>query len=149
MSQIIANQFTTRIRLLKGDLSKPSDELSSSVGIHQCVPGMSRPESCVQVTRTPPGFPFPIHRGLQRQQDMGTIPCDGTIGNTVAHLKASIVGCHRETVRRDIPFDNCPSSNLHYYVKSVPHTRHEPRQPVNVKTVVKGNKLQFRYSLSH
>ena len=145
MSQMIANQLTTRMRLLKGDLSKPSDVMMPTcVGSEEFVqrplslpPGLPLPKMSGPL-RPPPGFPV---------ANMGRFPAfiGGEIGDTITNLQASIVGCHRETVRRDIPLENCPSSNLHYHVRSIPHTRHEPKLPAPTVTVKKG--YNFNYEI--
>ena len=142
MSQMIANQLTTRMRLLKGDLPKPTDVMP---------PPLGSDESVCKTLRPPPGLPLSKLSGPSRPPpgfsvgDMGRFPISarGTIGETVTNLQASIVGCHRETVRRDIPLEICPSSNLHYHVKAIPHTRHEPKIPAPTVTVNKGNEFEF------
>ena len=144
MSQIIANQLTTRMRLLKGDLTKPSDAM---------MPSCAASDGLVnQPLRPPPGLPLPKMSGPSRPPpgfpvaDRGRIPVftDRVIGDTIANLHASIVGCHRETVRRDIPLENCPSSNLHYHVKTIPHSRHEPKLPADTVTFKKGKRFNLK-----
>ena len=138
---MIANQLTTRMRLLKGDLSKPSDVMMPT-----CV---GSDEIVRQPLRPPPGLPLPKVSGPCRPPpgfpvaDMGRLPVftDRAIGDTITNLQASIVGCHRETVRRDIPLGICPSSNLHYHVKSIPHSRHEAKLTAPAATVKKGNRF--------
>ena len=142
---MIANQLTIRMRLLKGDLSKPSDVMMPTcVGSEEFVqrplslpPGLPLPKMSGPL-RPPPGFPV---------ANMGRFSTfiGGEIGDTITNLQASIVGCHRETVRRDIPLENCPSSNLHYHVRSIPHTRHEPKLPAPTVTVKKG--YNFNYEI--
>ena len=142
MSQMIANQLTTRMRLLKGDLPKPTAVMPPSLGSD---------ESVRQTLRPPPGLPLSKLSGPSRPPpgfsvgDLGRFPLSdrGAIGETISNLQASIVGCHRETVRRDIPLEISPSSNLHYHVKSIPHTRHEPKIPAPTVTVNKGNEFEF------
>ena len=142
MSQMIANQLATRMRLLKGDLPKPTDAIPPSLGSG---------ESVCQTLRPPPGLPLSKLSGPSRPPpgfsvgDLGRFPLSarGIIGETITNLQASIVGCHRETVRRDIPLDICPSSNLHYHVKPIPHTRHEPKIPALIVTVKKGNEFDI------
>ena len=166
---MIANQLTTRMRLLKGDLSKPSDVMMPTcVGSEEFVqrplslpPGLPLPKMSGPL-RPPPGFPvanmgrflpLPKMSGTLRPPpgfpvaNMGRFPAfiGGEIGDTITNLQASIVGCHRETVRRDIPLENCPSSNLHYHVRSIPHTRHEPKLPAPTVTVKKG--YNFNYEI--
>ena len=66
----------------------------------------------------------------------------GEIRSSVTQLRASIVGCHRETVRRVTAVENCPSSNLHHFVQQVPHSRHEYSPPTDShRSKVKGGKL--------
>ena len=66
----------------------------------------------------------------------------GEIRSSVTQLRASIVGCHRETVRRVTAVENCPSSNLHHFVQQVPHSRHEYSPPTDShRSKVNGGKL--------
>ena len=143
MSQIIANQFATRARLLKGDLSNLGDAMTT-VGQDRSVSETMRPPLGKKMTRPPPGLPIPSHL----QDKTGRLPISGVIGESVAQLQASIVGCHREAVQRDIPLENCPSSNLHYYVKSIPHSRHEQKGLVPAKTVKRG-KIHINMKVTH
>ena len=90
MSQMIANQLTTRMRLLKGDLPKPTAVMPPSLGPD---------ESVRQTLRPPPGLPLSKLSGPCRPPpgfsvgDMGRFPppARGGIGETIANLQASIV----------------------------------------------------------
>ena len=164
MSQImIANRFSTRAMLLKGDLSMPGFEppstaptmkriptglpLPSGSGPRSPPPGLPLPKGpgprCpppglplpkgAGPRRPPPGLPLPMGVGLSHpppglptaSENGSTCPTPDSIGDTVTQLRASIVGCHRETVRRETGLDFCPSSNLHHFVKQSPHSRHD------------------------
>ena len=88
-------------------------------------------------------------RGSDQTKPRVTMPGDVTqyvdqrgVGGAVTKLRASIVGCHRETVRRVTAVENCPSSNLHHFVQQVPHSRHEYSTPTGSQRFkVKGGKL--------
>ena len=121
MSQLIANKFDTRAKLLKGDLSNSGTEMTTPKMSHPppglpTPPGLQLPKLS-KPSRPPPGLPLP---------SLGPLPtATGEIGDAVIELCASIVGCHREPVRRETGLDNCPYSNEHHFVKQMPHTRHE------------------------
>ena len=142
MSQMIASKFATRAKLLKGDLSNSGTEMTTSK-ISRPPPGLptppglqlpklskpSRPPPGISTlpvlqlpklskpSRPPPGLPLPT---------LATLPAPiEEIGDTVTKLQASIIGCHRETVRRETGLDNCPYSGEHHFVKQRPHSRHE------------------------
>ena len=121
MSQVIACKFTTRAKLLKGDLSNSGTEMTT-YKISRPPPGLLTPPGLQlpklsKPSRPPPGLPLP---------SLGPLPAaTGKIGDTVIELCASIVGCHRELVRRETGLDNCPYSSEHYFVQQMPHTRHE------------------------
>ena len=70
----------------------------------------------------------PMPRGVPQLGHDGHL---GEIRSSVTQLSASIVSCHRETVRRVTAVENCPSSNLHHFVQQVPHTRHEYSPPTD------------------
>ena len=147
MSIMIATQFATRAKLLKGDFSKPGIEmpatsptmkrnppglpLPSGSGARSPPPGLPLPKDAQG--RLPPGFSLPMGAGPRRpppglpapSETVSTCPSPDQIGDTVTQLRASIVGCHRETVRRETGLDFCPSSNLHHFVKQSPHSRHD------------------------
>ena len=126
----------------------PGPPLSKMSGPCHPPPGLPFPKMSGP-SRPPPGLPLPKMSGPCRPPpgfpvaDMGRIPVftDRAIGDTITNLQASIVGSHRETVRRDIPLGICPSSNLHYHVKSIPHSRHEPKLTAPTVTVKKGNRF--------
>ena len=88
-------------------------------------------------------------RGSDQTKPRVTMPGDVNqsvdrreVGGAVTKLQASIVGCHRETVRRVTAVENCPSSNLHHFVQQVPHSRHEYSPPTDShRSKVKGGKL--------
>ena len=160
---MIANRFTTRAMLLRGDLSTPGFETPSTAPTMKRIPtglplpkgagprcpppglplpkgaGPRRPPPGLPLPKgagsrsPPPGLPLPTSvgpshppSGLPTPSETGsTCPPPDSIGDTVTQLRASIVGCHRETVRREIGLDFCPSSNLHHFVKQSPHSRHD------------------------
>ena len=68
----------------------------------------------------------------------------GEIRSSVTQLRASIVGCHRETVRRVTAVEDCPSSNLHHFVQQVPHSRHEYSSPPDNQRISEVKKGKFR-----
>ena len=121
MSQVIASKFTTRAKLLKGDLSNSGTEMNA-YKISRPPPGLPTPPGLQlpklsKPSRPPPGLPLP---------SLGPLPAaTGEIGDAVIELRASIVGCHRELVRRETGLDNCPYSSEHHFVQQMPHTRHE------------------------
>ena len=121
MSHMIASKFTTRAKLLKGDLSNSGTEMTT-YKISRPPPGLPTPPGLQlpklsKPSRPPPGLPLP---------SLGLLPAaTGKIGDTVIELCASIVGCHRELVRRETGLDNCPYSSEHHFVQQMPHTRHE------------------------
>ena len=121
MSQMIASKFTTRAKLLKGDLSNSGTEMTTYKISHPppglpTPPGLQLPKLS-KPSRPPPGLPLP---------SLGPLPAaTGKIGDTVIELCASIVGCHRELVRRETGLDNCPYSSDHHFVQQMPHTIHE------------------------
>ena len=136
MSQMIASKFTTRAKLLKGDLSNSGTEMTT-YKISRPPPGLQLPKLS-KISSPPPGLPTPP--GLQLPKlskpsrpppglplpSLGPLPAaTGKIGDTVIELCASIVGCHRELVRRETGLDNCPYSSEHHFVQQMPHTRHE------------------------
>ena len=145
---MIANRFSTRAMLLKGDLSKPGFETPSTTPMMKRIPtGLPLPKGA-EPRQPPPGLPLPkgagprrpppglpllmgagpshLPPGLPTPSETGsTCPSPDQIGDTVTQLRASIVGCHRETVRRETGLDFCPSSNLHHFVKQSPHSRHD------------------------
>ena len=141
MSQIIATKFTTRAKLLKGDLPNLGEDMTTLTASNVLdtavlgppqgppLPIVSRP------SRPPPGLPIP-HQFGPVNHGAGDL---GKIGEVVTQLRASIVGCHRETVRRETGLDICPSSNLHQFVPQAPHTRHEFIPPSIKSTMKKGN----------
>ena len=142
MSQMIATRFSTRAKLLKGDLPNSGAEMTTSTlnavmqrpALGQPLPIVSRPR------RPPPGLPaspqFEAEEGLPVGHGAGDF---GKIGDVVTQLTASIVGCHRETVRRETGLENCPSSNLHQFIPQVPHSRHEFIQPSIKSTMKRGH----------
>ena len=119
MSRLIANQFATRAKLLKGDLSKPGIETPTPATMKRFPPGLPLPNGSGP-RRPPPGLPLPMGSGSDE-----AVGESEKIGDTVTQLRASIVGCHREPVKRETGLDNCPYSNEHHFVKQMPHTRHE------------------------
>ena len=141
MSQIIATKFTTRAKLLRGDLPNLGEDMITSTGSNVLDPAVQRPPHGPPlpiVSRPicpPPGLPVPQQFGPANHgaEDLGKL------GDVVTQLRASIVGCHRETVRRETGLDICPSSNLHRFVPQAPHTRHEILPPSIKSTVKKGN----------
>ena len=159
MSQTIASKFTTRAKLLKGDLSNSGTEMTT--------PKMSRPPPGLPTptglqlpkmstpSRPPPGLPIPSGLRLPKLSkpscsppvlplpSLGPLPAaTGVIGDAVTQLRASIVGCHREPVRRETGLDNCPYSNEHHFVQQMPHTRHE-FIPKVVKTTLNQGILSY------
>ena len=118
---MIASKFTTRAKLLKGDLSNSGTEMTT-YKISRPPPGLPTPPGLQlpklsKPSRPPPGLPLP---------SLGPLPAaTGKIGDTVIELCASIVGCHRELVRRETGLDNCPYSSEHHFVQQMPHTIHE------------------------
>ena len=135
MSQIIATKFTTRAKLLKGDLPN----FTTSTGLQdptvQSPLHRPPPPTVPRPSRPPPGLPIP-HKFGPVNHGAGDL---GKIGEVVTQLRASIVGCHRETVRRETVLDICPSSNRHQFVPQAPHTRHETIPPSIKSTMKKGN----------
>ena len=136
MSNMIATQLSVRTKLLKGDLPKSGAEIATPLG--QPLPMVAKPR------RPPPGLSVPLPFGSQGRlpasQGLGDF---GTLGEVVTQLNASIVGCHRETVRRETGLDNCPSSNLHQFVPQVPHSRHEFIHPSIKLTLDRGNSVHI------
>ena len=142
MSQVIASKFTTRAKLLKGDLSNSGTEMTTSK-MSRPPPGLPTPPGLQlpklsKPSRLPPGLPIPSGLNLPKLSKPSRPPpglplpslrplpaATGEIGDAVIELRASIVGCHREPVRRETGLDNCPYSNEHHFVKQMPHTRHE------------------------
>ena len=62
--------------------------------------------------------------------------------DSVSQLRHSVLGAHSETVRRRIPLEIVPSSNLHHFVTPEPHSRHEgfPATDIRMKSrTVSGN----------
>ena len=55
------------------------------------------------------------------------------LGDTVSKLRRGVIGAHAETLKREIPLDNIPSSNLHYFVKKQPHSSHECFPAVDIR----------------
>ena len=161
---MIANRFTSRAMLLKGDLSMPGFEtpstaptmkriptglpLPSGSGPRSPPPGLPLPKGAGP-RHPPPGLPLPMGGGLSHpppglptpSEKGSTCPPPDSIGDTVSQLRASIVGCHRETVRRETGLDSCPSSNLHYFVQQSPHSRHEYIPPTVQSTMNQSNKF--------
>ena len=83
----------------------------------------------------PPGFLKPIWRGWEGASAVRT---DLTVA--VATIKESLGGCHQEVVKRDET--HCPSSNVHHYVRQVPHRCEVlPKTPRKKKS--KGNQHYF------
>ena len=58
----------------------------------------------------------------------------------VAELRSSIVGSHTEVPMRIYSVDNIPSSNLQYFVKKIPHSRHENFPSTDIRTRSKSQK---------
>ena len=142
MSQMIATKFTTRVKLLKGDLPN----VTTSTGLNVLDPTVQSPPhrpplpTVPRPSRPPPGLPVPPHFGSKDGFPVNYGAGDlGKIGEVVTQLRASIVGCHRETVRRETDLEICPSSNLHHFVPQAPHTRHEFIPPSIKSTMKKGN----------
>ena len=162
MSQMIANRFATRAKLLKGDLSKPGFETSFTAStMTRLPPGLPTPKGAGP-RRPPPGLPVPKGPGPRSPrpglslpmvagpshlppglppplETSSTCPLPDLIGDTVTQLRASIVGCHQETVRRETGLDSCPSSNLHHFVKQSPHSRHDYIPPTVQSTLSQSN----------
>ena len=142
MSQMIATKLRTRAQLLKGDLSNSGTEMTTTK-MSRPPPGLPTPPGLKlpkvsKPSRLPPGLPIPFGLQLPKLSNpsrpppglplpsLGTLPAAiGEIGDAVDKLRASIVGCHREPVRRESGLDNCPYSNEHHFVQQMPHTRHE------------------------
>ena len=142
MSQVIASKFTTRAKLLKGDLSNSGTEMTT-YKISRPPPGLPTPAGLQlpklsKPSRPPPGLPTPPGLQLPKLSKPSCPPhglplpslgllsaATGEIGETVIELRASIVGCHREVVRRETGLDNFPYSSEHHFVQQMPHTRHE------------------------
>ena len=146
MSQIIATKFTTRAKLLKGDLTNTGEDMTVSMGLNVLDPGVLRPQhrptlpTVSRPRRPPPGLPVPPHFGSKDGFPVNHGAGDlGKIGEVVTQLRASVVGCHRETVRRETDLEICPSSNLHHFVPQAPHTRHEFIPPSIKYTFNRGN----------
>ena len=149
MSHLIATQLSTRVKLLKGDLSMSGADMTNlmgsnvlnsvvqrpTIGLH--LPMVSRPR------RPPPGLPVPPHFWSVSKEGDGAGNF-GKIEDAVTQLSASIVGCHRETVRRETGLENCPSSNLHQFVPQVSHTRHEFIPPSVKSTLKKGKNYDVK-----
>ena len=144
MTQMIATQFSMRAKVLKGDLANSGAEITRTPP--QPLPMVSR------LRRPPPGLPvtpmFGTQGGLPSVHEEGGF---GGIGDVVTQLRTSIVGCHRETVKRETGLENCPSSNLHQFVPQVPHSRHEFIPPSMKSTMKRGNnqhvKISFTFTL--
>ena len=63
----------------------------------------------------PPGFVKPIWRGWEQPGDVRA-----SLAAAVTSIERSIGSCHRERVVREPT--HCPSSsNVHHYVRQVPH----------------------------
>ena len=162
MSLMIASRFTTRSKLLKGDFSNPGIETPATAPTMKRIsPGLPLPSGSGP-RRLPPGLPLPKDAGPRRPRPglplpMGTGPSHhppglptpsetgstrqphDLIGDTVTQLRASIVGCHRETVRRETGLEFCPSSNLHHFVKQSPHSRHDYIPPTAQSSLSQSN----------
>ena len=134
MTQLIANQLAIRAQLLKGDFSKPGIETPTSATMKRFPPGLPLPNGS-EPRRHPPGFPLPMGFGSDEALGKGE-----KIGDTVTQLRASIVGCHRETVRRETGLEYCPSSNLHHFIQQSPHSRHEYIPPAHQSSSSQSNK---------
>ncbi len=134
MTQLIANQLAIRAQLLKGDFSKPGIETPTSATIKRFPPGLPLPNGS-EPRRHPPGFPLPMGFGSDEALGKGE-----KIGDTVTQLRASIVGCHRETVRRETGLEYCPSSNLHHFIQQSPHSSHEYIPPAHQSSSSQSNK---------
>ena len=167
---MIASRFTTRSKLLKGDFSNPGIEtpataptmkrispglpLPSGSGPRRLPPGLPLPKDAGP-RRPPPGFSLPMHPESRRSPpglpppsvSESRQPPPDLIGDTVTQLRASIVGCHRETVRRETGLDFCPSSNLHHFVQQSPHSRHEYISPT-VQSTLNQSKKTFEHFFS-
>ena len=146
MSQIIATKFTTRAKLLKGDLPNLGADMTTSMGLNVLDPGVLKPPhgpplpTVSRPRRPPPGLPVPPHFGSKDGFPVNHGAGDlGKIGEVVTELRASIVGCHREIVRRETGLEICPSSNLHQFVPQAPHTRHEFIPPSIKSTMKRSN----------
>ena len=73
-------------------------------------------------------------------------PQDQDLSQIVSQLESSVVGSHKENVGRPIPFNDCPSSNLHHFVLPVPHTSHEVYPSLDIRTktsIFKGKKIDY------
>ena len=73
----------------------------------------------------------------------GSANRDQGLSQVVSQLQSSVGASHKENVGRFIPLDNCPSSNLHHFVQSIPHTSHEVYPSLDIRTkksVFKGRK---------
>ena len=114
MSRMIANRFTTRAMLLRGDLSTPGFETPSTAPTMKRIPtdlplpkgaGPRRPPPGLPLPKgagsrsPPPGLPLPTSvgpshppSGLPTPSETGsTCPPPDSIGDTVTQLCASIV----------------------------------------------------------
>ena len=144
MSNMIATKFSTRAKLLRGDLPKSEAEMTTSMGSPLLTSVLQRPPPALPMPmesrpkRPPPGLPLPPQFGLGLPVNHGGGDF-GKIGNVVTQMCDSIVGCHRETVRRETDLENCPSSNLHQFVPKVPHSIHEFISPSIKSTGKRGN----------
>ena len=56
------------------------------------------------------------------------------LSQTVSELRTSVTGSHKDVGTRSIPFEECPSSNLHHFVKPEPHTSHEVYPSLDIRT---------------
>ena len=140
---MIATQFTTRAKLLKGDLLQSGPEMTRGV-LKRPPPGLPLPV-VARPRFPPPGFPVLPQFGTQggmaicQGDGKGGVVANGKIVDAVTQLSASIVGCHRETVTRETGLECCPSSNQHHFVPQKPHSRHEFDPTSKKATVKNGN----------
>ena len=148
---MIATRFSTRAKLLKGDLANSGPEMTTSpLNAVMQRPPLGQSQQIVSMLRPPPGLPVPVppqfgsKEGLPVNYGAGDF---GKLGDVVTQLTSSIVGCHRETVRRETGLEDCPSSNLHQFIPQVPHSRHEFNPPSIKSTVKRGNHHQMKQIL--
>ena len=146
---LIANKFSIRAKLLKGDLPMSGADMTTSMGSYVPNSVVQRPPLGLHLPmvsrprRPPPGLPVPPHFWSASNGGEGARSF-GKIEDAVTQLSASIVGCHRETVRRETGLENCPSSNLHQFVPQVSHSRHEFIPPSIKSNLKRGNNYNVK-----
>ena len=98
MSQIIATKFTTRAKLLKGDLPNLGADMTTSMGLNVLDPGALTPphgpslRTVSRPRRPPPELPVPPHFGSKDGFPVNHGAGDlGMIGEVVTKLRHEFI----------------------------------------------------------